>query len=564
MTKPKVTFQIPNSSKDSDENSLEIISIDYQVETLYHILLKTPSLINQKDKKQNTFLSYAIKRKNIEVSELILTSPILDYSFQDQQGNSYLHLSILNKLQNISRNIILKIPNKNLQNNDGNTALHFAYSTGDEEIISFLIKNGVDQNIKNKNGLLAKEIKKDTFEISDNKCFIIGCGEKIKNERKGFNKSIKMDWQNTKNSSQLKYSLISMDDSDEEEKGKQLPNKTEVIKHNFQKAFQFNANSYQQKINNNDNIINSQSEDIVNINTENKLQKQKTLPSNTKQNEKYPHNPKTTTKNINDNQNNDNNIINNNQINQIKDLDDNFSFSPFTSVIDLGESNNSVFSCKSNNSNDNISNINTCQGSYDQLTNYSIENKTLNDFLSEIDMEKYYITLNRNGFDDINVLIDNTKGSSIAITDKQLKEAGVNSPGDRAKIIIHLQEKAGNFLCEVPRNVYHVYDDMDNLHKDFCFYKLHDWFKNLGLENYVPNFIENGYNSLELLLAQMYSKNKLNDEILKDGLGIKNDKHRQKILNKLIEEKSKWHYKLRNSNFFKNGKTSNDFDCLIY
>ena len=119
-------------------------------------------------------------------------------------------------------------------------------------------------------------------------------------------------------------------------------------------------------------------------------------------------------------------------------------------------------------------------------------------------------------------------------------------------------------MCEVPRNVYHVYDDMDNLHKDFCFYKLYDWFKNLGLENYVPNFIENGYNSLELLLAQMYSKNKLNDEILKDGLGIKNDKHRQKILNKLIEEKSKWHYKLRNSNFFKNGKTSNDFDCLIY
>ena len=556
----------PKLLQNSEENSSEIISIDYQIETLYSILIKNPYLINKKDAKENTFLSYAIKRKNIEISELLLTSPILDYSFQDKQGNTYLHLSILNKLQNISIKILSKIPNKNIQNYNGNTVLHFAYSTGDQEIISFLIKNGINQNIKNNNGLLAKDIRRNSFEILDNKCFILGSEEKIKNERKGFNKSVNMNWQNTKNSSQLKYSLISMDDEiDDEELGKQEPHKTQIMKNNFQINPQFNTNSYQQKIINNINTLNSINEDFVNINKTNKknVPRQQTLPSNSNyEDEKYPNDSQKFTKNENDQ--NYGALITDNQKNYI---DENFDFSPFPSIIDLEESKNSIYSCKTNNSNDNISNINTYQESYERSTkssNYSVENKLLNNFLSEINMEKYYTTMIKNGFDDINFLIDNTKGDSIAITDKQLKEAGVELPGDRAKILIRLQEKAGNFLCQVPQNVYHVFGDIDYLYKDVCFNKLYFWFRNLELEEYLPNFSQNGYHSIELLLAQMQSKNKLNDEILKDELGIKNIKHREQILNGLIAEKKKWNYKLRNSNLFKNGRLSNNFDCVVY
>ena len=59
--------------------SFLIISTNYQIETLSSIISKNPSLINTKDQKGETFLSYAIKRKEIEKAELILSSTLLDY-----------------------------------------------------------------------------------------------------------------------------------------------------------------------------------------------------------------------------------------------------------------------------------------------------------------------------------------------------------------------------------------------------------------------------------------------------------------------------------------------------
>ena len=140
-----------------------IISANYQIETLYNILKRNPSLVNAKDQKNETFLSYAIKRRNTDVAEFILTSPVLDYSYQDQNGNSYLHLAVINQLENIIRILIQKGINVNLQNNDRNTALHFAYSTGDIKFITMIIESKIDFSIKNKNGLIAEEISPDSF-----------------------------------------------------------------------------------------------------------------------------------------------------------------------------------------------------------------------------------------------------------------------------------------------------------------------------------------------------------------------------------------------------------------
>ena len=59
--------------------SFLVISSYYQIDTLFHLLKSNPKLINIKDQKNETLLSYAIKRKNIENAELILTSKLLDY-----------------------------------------------------------------------------------------------------------------------------------------------------------------------------------------------------------------------------------------------------------------------------------------------------------------------------------------------------------------------------------------------------------------------------------------------------------------------------------------------------
>ena len=149
--------------------SFLIISTNYQLETLYRILIKNPLLVNTIDSKGETFLSYALKRKNIEIAELILTSPKLDYNFQDKNGNSYLHLAVINRLINIAKILLEKKININMQNNEGNTALHFAFSTGSKELINLMIDNKIDFSIKNKIGLIGEEIKEGTFqEILDN------------------------------------------------------------------------------------------------------------------------------------------------------------------------------------------------------------------------------------------------------------------------------------------------------------------------------------------------------------------------------------------------------------
>ena len=47
-----------------------------------------------------------------------------------------------------------------------------------------------------------------------------------------------------------------------------------------------------------------------------------------------------------------------------------------------------------------------------------------------------------NGFDDLNLLKFQTK-SGIALSNQNLKDIGIISCGERAKILIHLEEKSG-------------------------------------------------------------------------------------------------------------------------
>ena len=271
-----------------------IISTNYQLETLYHILIRNPLLVNTKDNKGETFLSYALKRKNIDIAELILTSPKLDYNFQDKNGNSYLHLAVINHLINIAKSLIEKGININLQNNEGNTAMHFAFSTGVGELINLLIENKIDFSIKNNKGLIGEEIKEGTFQeildisnnnlnkngnkindsyTSENKnnpeeininsnnenqnSNITTSNEIILNEKCQTNKSIKIDWENTDNNidikktsinlsntlnntnksgsqqnSKLKFSLVNLSYSEEPEEEQKLNQEKEKIPEN--------------------------------------------------------------------------------------------------------------------------------------------------------------------------------------------------------------------------------------------------------------------------------------------------------------------------------------------
>ena len=745
-----------------------IISTNYQLETLYHILIKNPLLVNTKDNKGETFLSYALKRKNIDIAELILTSPKLDYNFQDKNGNSYLHLAVINRLINIAKSLIEKGININLQNNEGNTAMHFAFSTGEGELINLLIENKIDFSIKNNKGLIGEEIKEGTFQeildisnnnlnkngnkindsyTSENKnnpeeininsnienqnSNITNTNEIILNEKCQTNKSIKIDWEHTDNNSdikktsinlsntlnntnksgnqqnsKLKFSLVNLSYSEEPEEEQKLNQEKEKIpenKYNIQSSDIFDLCSsatYQEKLANM-NIIHTVGEpkiiikkesselnandDIVNINI-NKIEinqnnsininnlfpngiqlSQNSFQTSYEKRRKKIINENKLNNNKNDVKTNENNrkggkiimdfcksltnndifqnkfqynkkesdIISNNDNNvQYKiEANDNFIFSPFTSL--KKEINNQINGSEiniddSNKNSNNFSNINinneikekentnikknkTLNISSPNFTKYdaikennieiisqksqtikerdsnilniddfnlsitnidnSIPNKLekinfdcpihssdetdvsspaikpnkdpLNLFLSEIQLEKYYSLMKNNGFDDIQLLLNQTK-NDIAITDKQLKLSGLNIPGDRAKILIRLQEKAGNFSFPIPQEVYHIYQS-DNYNEDKNIIKLKNWLDELKIGIYLENFMKNGYHSLELMMLQMESKNPLTDEILKEEIGIDKIGHRSRIINKLIDDAKNTYKKWKNS-----------------
>jgi hypothetical protein len=185
-------------------------------------------------------------------------------------------------------------------------------------------------------------------------------------------------------------------------------------------------------------------------------------------------------------------------------------------------------------------------------------------FLQKLKMEKYANNLINNGFDDIQLIIDQSKGNNLGISDDNLKEAGILLPGDRAKFLIKIQELAGNFAFPIPKGVYYTCNDLDNIDSDIYIRKLNNWLKNLKVENYLMNFVSNGYHSLELLLVQMESKNPLNDNLLIE-LGIEKIGYRTRIINKLKEEAKSLIIQLKKNLLIIDKKGNNDIcDCKIF
>ena len=794
-TKPEKSIQ--------SKPSFLIISTNFQLETLYHILIKNPSLVNNKDQKGETFLSYAIKRKNIENAELILTSPLLDYNYQDKNGNSYLHLAVINRLENVAKILIEKGIDINMQNNEGNTALHFAYSTGDMNLIKLIIESKADFTIKNKMGLIGEEIKEGTFleilevsncnlnkniindtNISDNKIKAKEIkltleNEEVKNnsnlnpelilnEKGQINKSIKIDWDNneingdsklnntniintsnninqslSQQNSKIKFSLVNFSYSEEENNEETLKNNQKIseIKNSIQSSDIFDlasSTTYQEKLANMNNshtvgepkVIQKKesgesntNEDIVNININkinnnqnkplvlmdnnsinvnnlvqngiqlsqmsfqtsyengrnnmisnaidsneenglkiksednkkdvifnenlskgnggkiildfcksltkdemfhsqfqynkkdaegissntdyNNINKTNTIQSKIETNENFIFSPFASLKkplnnklngselNIDNNNFHSNNYCNININNEIKNLENqnikeyktlNTSSPNINKYNNIKENNKEIESQKSqtieeinqkniiyNRNNKNLNKINQ-NLSETNLNNTSTKNNTkinldcplnssqeslkssqtvkshdsLYKFLSEIHQENYYPLMKSNGFDDVQLLLNQTKTGS-AITDNQLKSSGINIPGDRAKILIRLQEKAGNFVFPIPKEVYYICPNVEDYNEDRNINKLKNWLEELKVDIYLDNFIKKGYHSMELMLLQMESKNPITDEILKDEIGIDKIGHRSRIINKLNEDAKSTYNKWKTS-----------------
>ena len=135
-----------------------------------------------------------------------------------------------------------------------------------------------------------------------------------------------------------------------------------------------------------------------------------------------------------------------------------------------------------------------------------------------------------------------------------------------------LEEKANLYDFEVPKAVYYFNsnfignNDLNQIQKDNNLFKFFLWLKDINLELYFFNFVNNGYFSIDLLLIQMISKNPLTDEILKNEIFIEKLGYRTRIMNKLEEEYPLFLEKLKNLNTMYINKENSRIcsDCTIF
>ena len=471
------------------KKSILSISHDFSVQELSNILSKNPYLINAEDENKETFLSYAIKRNNIGIINLLLSSPILNLTYQNEfTGNTYLHLAVIQQNINLIKILIDKGIFIDVQNNDGNTALHLAYYINNLDIIKLLIDNNVDFAVKNKKGLIPEEI--DPIENIDDIA-----GYEV-NDCLNFVKKNEIDL-NLSNSRETKY-----------------------------------KSSLKTK---NENLLKEKNKKISSLNSNNSLDKKGDI--------------------------NINNFDSRLSIDNLQTIQNDFyqeheqEHDQEKHFIDLSKELNLSTINAQNNNGKNIKEEKIIQ----------CKNKPLYEFLSQIHMQKYYDIFNNNGFEYVNIIIEDTKLGN-HLNDIQLKMIGITNPGDRAKILIRFEEKAELFNFVVPKSVYYYLNTFDKIEEDVNVIKLNNWLKNIKLEKFLMNFIDNGYYSLELLLVQNLSKNPLNEDILKDELGFEKLGHRTRILNKLKEDSKIYVNKLRESvvTFHAEEKSKICSECVVF
>ena len=740
----------------SNKTQPEIFNISQlSPQQLNQALSNNPSLINSVDNNGETLLSYAIKKNNYKIYDLLLNSPFLYLNFQNNDGDSYLHLAVRNQLEKIIKNLVEKGIKINIQNKKGNTALHLAYETGNNSIIKYLIEHGINRAIKNKENKKAEEVKKNikmnknqsvtnfnslNKALSKNKII-----SEFKNSDTAFLKSSQkeeniFDNNNINNNSvqenggkfpeEIKYNIIQKTnknpqyiikknnedknlsstefnnnnnsniniakeegnskkifkiklDFDKLKKGslhKEYSLKESSIKDNKEEElFEYNSKSNNQinytergskKFNNinkkiyfeentssflessdfknrkskkqnisNSNKINSFKDiehisitgskisnkkkqnnkrvnfrnNLNNLGDINDIEKWNTIQignspkkvklrnradiniknklSITKKNSpkkniiKTKNTSRSKSKKNKKSKNEDNFIIsknynNNNKIERYYNEDNNNKYFDDENAAriehkeyglereEIDENNDVIFI-------DDIPNKMSFKNSFlsNNKMNKSEENfltlksgRLLKDFLFQINMDKYLNILANNGFDDINLILEQSKNEGSSILDSELKEAGISIPGDRAKILIRIQELSNNFSFPIPKEVYHQIEDINKIESDEHIQKLKRWLENLKVEDYLINFIYSGYHSVELLLLQMISQNPLTSEMLKEEIGIDKIGYRSRIINKLKDEAKFFLGQLKTKTLIinKSDENSNNCQCIIF
>ena len=161
------------------------------------------------------------------------------------------------------------------------------------------------------------------------------------------------------------------------------------------------------------------------------------------------------------------------------------------------------------------------------------------EFITEINLPKEYANiLIDNGFDNLDVLIYQAK-HGIALTYENLRDIGIKKPGERIKILVHLDEISNNFNFYFPKKIF-----SDDYEINSGFNTIKNFLEKIGMKKFLNNFIQNGIYNVELLYIQMGSKQSLKKDIFIDDLDI-NANDAKKIFFKLYENSRNYINKMK-------------------
>ena len=495
------------------------------------IILIGPKSVERekKNKLGQTLLHVAVKNKSYKIVKYLIENGS-NIQSKDIKNNSILHTAVIGGDLNIIQLILKKNPNMSITNNNKETPFDIAKKMKRKDLYNYL-KNHAEKNINKKfkyniefNNLIKNEkiIKGKKHEKKNksilNNISMNNCSLDTKNETDSQSFNIYKKKIITKESNVFAVKKI-------------RPNKTINLN------ISFNHNNTPSK-KNSFNFINKLSPIfktrlVYRKTTPKLIKKQCTLIEFENDSETYDYNPEPKAKYFSP---------------KIKKINSKRSFfnNKYDSLNDIIDEKKLITDRNHKNlikhKNNNNAPISLHIGSYSPKYKirevkktiihkspfYSFRNeedkedicvKKLLQFLKEIGMQNYGNLLISEGFDDISLIIKQMK-EGYPVLDDTLKEIGIIQPGDRAKILIRLQEVSNGFNFEFPFEQVYFKNNGSIL----------KWLEKEGLSRYNKNFLDAGYQSLELLLVQMVSKYKIDDSILKNDLFIFSDIARKKII----------------------------------
>ena len=215
------------------------------------------------------------------------------------------------------------------------------------------------------------------------------------------------------------------------------------------------------------------------------------------------------------------------------------------------------------------------------------EKYPIHEWLNEISLACYSPLFIQKKIYDVNKIVEGMKKGKIKMTPKDIYKIGIKVPGHIYRIFVKLELDSGIIdkkIMEIieNKNQGNKNEEINILTNSFynicgccslkersrstCrkrkdnVYEIEQWLININMIKYKNNFIENGFDKFEYFFLQMFGNFPIDSNILKNAIGITNEKDRDLILLRLQKDVKYLSLKSKNERNFSNPKIQNTYE----